>query len=465
MKRFSEQLQKKANTVKLQAAEKRELRERLVSYMEYHPLATAVTKSTTSPFHTESFATVKIPFLSLAKWSTAAFTMVLVVIPVLAEQAVPGDMLYSVKVSINEEVRSSLTLSPYQKVEWETERLNRRIAEARLLASEGRLTEAVEVEVAAAVKAHTDTVRAEIEVLRSADAEEATMASIQLTTTLEAQASSLSGIQEEGRSMAMTASTEDIARPTALIASVINASLAETSNGVSSSTLPAYDKLIARVELNTTRAYELLDSFKVSASLEELADMTRRLEDVERAMVEALALRESDDVAARTRLVDVLQRTQKLLVFMTDIRVNRAVALEEILPLVLTLEEKSEMITSYAQKTTSQVDVLRRVIENADADPAVVDKANNTLVVIADLQAQVAATEDFVAKQVLYEEMMVMLSDSISLFGYVPPEVFTEPSTDTASSTDETNSATDILDDGSASSSVELEPALPSVDI
>ena len=38
MKRFSEQLYKKSTSVKLQAAEKRELRERLVSYMEYHPL-------------------------------------------------------------------------------------------------------------------------------------------------------------------------------------------------------------------------------------------------------------------------------------------------------------------------------------------------------------------------------------------------------------------------------------------
>ena len=88
-------------------------------------------------------------------------------------------------------MRSTLALSPYEKIEWETERLNRRIAEARLLASEGRLTDEVEAEVAAAVKTHTENAKREIEVLRGEDEEEATLATIALNTTLEVQATSL----------------------------------------------------------------------------------------------------------------------------------------------------------------------------------------------------------------------------------------------------------------------------------
>ena len=38
MKRFSEQLHKKSESISLKMEEKNALRERLVSYMEYHPL-------------------------------------------------------------------------------------------------------------------------------------------------------------------------------------------------------------------------------------------------------------------------------------------------------------------------------------------------------------------------------------------------------------------------------------------
>ena len=38
MKRFGEQLHNQALRLKLKASERRELRERVVSYMEYHPL-------------------------------------------------------------------------------------------------------------------------------------------------------------------------------------------------------------------------------------------------------------------------------------------------------------------------------------------------------------------------------------------------------------------------------------------
>ena len=39
---------------------------------------------------------------------------------------------------------------------------------------------------------------------------------------------------------------------------------------------------MAKVELNTTRVYELLDSLRETASEEEIAEITRRIEDIER---------------------------------------------------------------------------------------------------------------------------------------------------------------------------------------
>ena len=42
MKRFEEQFKKQAQSVHLRAAERRNLKERLVSYMEYHPMPKGV---------------------------------------------------------------------------------------------------------------------------------------------------------------------------------------------------------------------------------------------------------------------------------------------------------------------------------------------------------------------------------------------------------------------------------------
>lgn len=56
-----------------------------------------------------------------------------------AEAALPGDVLYPVKVSINEEVRAVAAVSNEDKAKWETERAERRLAEAEALASKGRL--------------------------------------------------------------------------------------------------------------------------------------------------------------------------------------------------------------------------------------------------------------------------------------------------------------------------------------
>ena len=57
-----------------------------------------------------------------------------------AEQALPGDFLYPVKVGFNEEVRSALAISPEAKAQWQAERANRRLDEAEKLASQGKLT-------------------------------------------------------------------------------------------------------------------------------------------------------------------------------------------------------------------------------------------------------------------------------------------------------------------------------------
>lgn len=64
-----------------------------------------------------------------------------------AEGTVPGDTLYPVKVNVNEQVQGALARSPQAKADWNARRATRRLEEAEVLASEGRLTAALRVDL------------------------------------------------------------------------------------------------------------------------------------------------------------------------------------------------------------------------------------------------------------------------------------------------------------------------------
>ncbi|MCA9360768.1 hypothetical protein KC730_02660 [Candidatus Kaiserbacteria bacterium] len=374
MKRFSEQLKIKAESVKLRAAEKRELRERVVSYMEYHPLPAEMksiktpAKIVTNKQLAEPFTSFQIPFISIFKYSAFTAVLLLLVVPFVAEKAVPGDALYAVKVQFNEELRSTLTFDTYQKVEWETERLNRRIAEARLLASEGRLTEAAGADVAEAVRVHSANAQREIAELRIEDEDAATIASITLDSTLELQSDSLRGEDELALVDGKTLLTD---RPTNLIASAIDeARTPKEDEALSTSTPPAYGKLIARVEQNTTRIYELLSALEGVAPAKDLVEVTRRAEDINRAIEEAVNLYTTDEAEARVRLVTVLQRTQRLITYMTELEVIKTIDIETLIPVVLTESEQDAQKSLLTEELTQKLNLIEG-LENRVSDPEV----------------------------------------------------------------------------------------------
>lgn len=90
-------------------------------------------------------------------------TIVLVIIILLgggasvaAEKAVPGDALYPVKVSVNEEVRSALSFSAEAKARFEARRAERRLEEAEKLSLEGRLNAETRAEIASRFEEHAE---------------------------------------------------------------------------------------------------------------------------------------------------------------------------------------------------------------------------------------------------------------------------------------------------------------------
>jgi hypothetical protein len=301
MKKFSQQFNNQASKIKLKAGEKTELRNRLVSYMEYHPLPAELKKQNSTPVkpdtYIEPFFVFKIPFHKVFKVGGAMAVMVLVSLPIFAEQSVPGDTLYSIKVQFNEEIRGSLTFNNAEKVEWETERLNRRIAEARLLASEGRLTSEVEQSVAQAVRNHSASAKEQIEQLRSEDADAATLASIAFDTVLEFQSDSLRRGSSENNEMAVSLMAAVEEQPD-LIALAIEEAMLKTDN-TSSSSLPSYEGMMAKIEQNTTRIFELIASLEDELSDEQKQEIVRRSDDIDRMLTRAKETNKEDEYLAR----------------------------------------------------------------------------------------------------------------------------------------------------------------------
>lgn len=406
MKRFTEQFHKKAQSVTLKKVEQTDLRERIVSYMEYHPLpaelkagASKRQQTATVPaLATEAYTTVRVPFAQLCKFGGVFAAVVLLIMPFVAERAVPGDTLYAVKVNFNEEVRSTLTWDPYEKVEWETVRLNRRIAEAKLLQKEGLLTDEVEAEVAAAVRQHADNAKAEIETLRATDADEAAIATIELDANLALQAQALAVPTTESDTASSTDSQTD------LIAVAIDESILENA-AEATTTLPALSKLIARVEQHTTRVRELQQTLDGQVSVEEFTDVARRIEDLERVAAEAFALPESESAAAQQLLVDVVARAQTLIVFMTELEVRETVAIDTVVPVVLTDGEKR----AERQARYTTIDIYLQQIATTETDDT------ELLEKVAALQTELTAARAALETISDYDEFLAASDAALAL--------------------------------------------------
>lgn len=93
----------------------------------------------------------------LRPWVAALVIVILVAgggTSLAAEQSLPGDTLYSVKVQFNEPIRGWLAQNPEAQANWQAERLARRLEEMNELESKGRLAEATRQDLETRINEH-----------------------------------------------------------------------------------------------------------------------------------------------------------------------------------------------------------------------------------------------------------------------------------------------------------------------
>ena len=121
-------------------------------------------------------------------------------VSVASQHALPGDLLYPVKIHVNESVEQALTFSPEAKSKLDSELAITRLQEAETIAAKSKLSADVRATVEANFKEHADRVEARVKDMTAADATASADLIANFETSLQAHSRILAELQSKSDS-------------------------------------------------------------------------------------------------------------------------------------------------------------------------------------------------------------------------------------------------------------------------
>ncbi len=184
MKRLEDIFKRLGSEVSLSASEKARMTHVLREYIGYKPVRAA------RPLGNRLISEMSvIAFVMRRRFAPALLIALLFVgggVSYAAEGALPGDLLYPVKVSVNEELRGAIALSPEAKALWNTRRVERRLEEAVTLVASGEITPEEEATLAMRLETQATEASSAIDELEQNDSNDALSVSSDFDATLAA---------------------------------------------------------------------------------------------------------------------------------------------------------------------------------------------------------------------------------------------------------------------------------------
>src|SRR3990167_585749 len=171
--------------IKLTTGERDSMRHTLTQFMEAHPVRYV---ENSRLYFKPSRNIIKIKFLTY-KAMIIGLIIALVMggsVSYAAENTLPGDALYPVKVYVNENARAAVAFTDKSKAELAVELANRRLEEAGKLAVQGTLDADMEASVATNVESRVKDAREKLAKLKSHDEDGASEIRVDLSSVLNA---------------------------------------------------------------------------------------------------------------------------------------------------------------------------------------------------------------------------------------------------------------------------------------
>src|SRR5579863_569205 len=194
---------RKADAVRLDQQKKEAIHQEVLAFMKKNPIALPVAKKAW-------FWAWKTPAVVLA--GIMVFLLVGGIVSVKADTALPGDLLYPIKIGFNEKVEAALAFSAKAKLNLNIKLAELRLQEAQQLAAENKLTSSNESQISSNFNQHANQALTQLGASGQKNHGQATQAaSVDFEASLKAHSVALSDLQKNTKNNSAGTLVTDIA--------------------------------------------------------------------------------------------------------------------------------------------------------------------------------------------------------------------------------------------------------------